>query len=102
MKEQLLFSHFFSIILCFICIVCANLLLPEYCSLFSSNIESGFACDGIDWRNPNPCAICRDKGTALTASIIAGAGICFLFVPFVVYAIQSSRRQPIEQTKLFD
>ncbi|HEX8636761.1 MAG TPA: hypothetical protein VF692_01765 [Pyrinomonadaceae bacterium] len=91
-----------SIILFFICIVSANLILPEYCSLFSGNIESGFACDGIDWRNPKPCAICRDKGMALIASIIAGAGGCFLFAPLLVYAIQNLRQRPIEQTKIFD
>jgi hypothetical protein len=91
-----------SIMSFFICIAGAILILPEYCSFFSSNIESGFACDGIDWRNPKPCAICRDKGIALIASIIAGAGICFPFVPFLVYGIQNLHQRPIKQTKIFD
>jgi hypothetical protein len=84
------------------CIICANFILPEYCSLFSSNIESGFACDGMTFGDPQPCAYCRDKGTALAATIIAGFGFVSFFTPFLVFFLKDIRSRPVKQTKLFD
>ncbi|MDQ2747355.1 MAG: hypothetical protein M3T96_08860 [Acidobacteriota bacterium] len=84
------------------CIVFANHILPEHCSIFSSNIESGFACDGFIIDKPQPCAICRDEGIASAASIVAGFGFVCFFAPFLVFFIKDKRSRPIERTKLFD
>lgn len=84
------------------CLVFANSILPEHCSLFSNNIESGFACDGLTIGKLTPCAICKDKGLALVATIIAGFGIFSCLTPFLVFFIKKRRNSPIEQTKLFD
>ena len=92
----------FSIISFLICVIAAVSILPEHCSFFSSNIESGFACDGIDWRTPKPCAICRNKGVATAASIIAGLGFGSFFVPFAVFALRNFRNRSVKPTKLFD
>jgi hypothetical protein len=92
----------FSTVLFLICIVTAISILPEHCSPFSSNIESGFACDGVDWRNPKPCAICRDKGVARIASIIAGLGLAFFLMPATVIALKNFRSRPVSKTNLFD
>ena len=83
-------------------IVCANLILPEYCSLFSNNIESGQACDTFSLGNSPPCAYCRDKGVALAASIAKGFGIVCFYTPFLVFLIKNRRSHSVKQTKLFD
>ena len=103
-KEKIPYILFpvISFFLFIFCIVFANLILPEYCSLFSNNIESPFACDAINLANPQPCAYCRDKGIALAASIVAGFGIVCFFTPFLVFLIETKRSHPIKQIKLFD
>jgi hypothetical protein len=96
------FVFTFSIIVFMVCIITAVSILPEHCSLFSNNIESGFACDGLDWRNPQPCVICRDKGTAKAASIIAGLGFSFFLIPFAVLTLKDFLSRPTNKVKLFE
>lgn len=91
-----------SIFLFVICIFISQWLIPEHCYLFSNNIESGFACDGIDLLNPRPCPTCDNKQKAIVASIIAGLGIAFLFFPFVFFILKRWRKDSIDQAKLFD
>jgi len=91
-----------SVILFVICFILAYLLLPKYCDLFSNNELHPFACDGLRNWELEPCPICENKAVATVASFIFGLGICFFFLPFVVFAIRNLRNRPVEQTKLFD
>lgn len=100
-QRQIIAVSAVSIFIFFACMIVAISILPEYCFLFSSNIESGFACDGMRPDN-SPCAICQDKRTAKMATIIAVLGICMLIIPFIVFELKKYRNSSIEQPKLFD
>ncbi len=101
-EREITFLVSFSITLFVVCVVSAGWILPEHCSLFSDNIPGGFECDGVDFSKPiSPCG-CQDRRMASVATIIASLGICFLFLPFIIFAIKNSRNRPVEQTKLFD
>jgi hypothetical protein len=84
------------------CFVFAILVLPKNCSLFFSNVPGPQMCHTIPL--PEGCydSFCKDAKTEYAASIIAGLGICLLFLPLIVYAIQNLRKRQNEQTKLFD
>lgn len=100
-QRQVIAVSIVSIFTFFVFIIIAVSILPEYCFLFSSNIESGFACDGMRPDN-SPCPICEDKRTAKMATIIAVLGICMLIIPFIIFELKKYRNSSIEQPKLFD
>ncbi|MBA3694726.1 MAG: hypothetical protein H0W77_15070 [Acidobacteria bacterium] len=65
----------FSVLSFLICVVCGNLMLPKYCSLFLNNELNRLACDGMrDWK-VDPCPIYEDKSAATAATIIFELGI---------------------------
>lgn len=90
-----------SLILFISCLFFSQLILPENCYLYDGRII-GFLCDGIDFKNPQPCPICRDDSATSAAQIVFGLGIGFLFLPFLVFAIKRLRNRPFNQTKLFN
>jgi preprotein translocase subunit SecY len=89
------------LILFIVFLAASQLVLPENCYTHEWR-QVGLLCDGIDLRNPQSCTACGDESKALTARILFISGVCFLILPFVVFAVQARRRLPIEQTKLFD
>ncbi len=90
-----------SFVLFLICLIGANRLLPENCYLFDDRIQ-GFLCDGIDFNNPKPCPICEDDRIVSVAQIMVGFGVGFVFLPFIVYAINDWQSRSANQSKLFD
>jgi hypothetical protein len=91
-----------SIFLCVVCVGIATMILPNNCDLFSSNIPGGLECDGFDFRNPQPCRFCEDRGTAMAAQVFAGLGIAFLAVPGLVFFLNQRRKGVNEPTTLLD
>lgn len=89
-----------SIALSAICLITAFSILPERCSLFSDNVTGGLQCDVLTIPYV-PCG-CQDRRTASVATIIAGMGLSFIFIPLLVYAIRNWQNSSVEQTKLFD
>ena len=101
-SKDLDFVFIASPILSFICVVVSIWILPEQCSLFSDNRMGPFECHTIDSSKPfEPCG-CQDIPTAWLANIIVGLGVCFLFLPLIVFVIRNLRDRPVDQTKLFD
>ncbi len=89
------------LILFLFCLVFANWILPEHCSLFDDNVLGGQTCHTIPM--PAGCEnICEDRATASVASTIVSLGICLFFLPFLIFAIKYLRNRPVSQTKLFD
>ena len=91
-----------SLVISVVCFGIASSILPEYCELFSSNIPSGLLCDGLDLRNPQPCPVCRDRGTAMVAQVFAGMGIASLVLPGFVFFLRNRRNLLKESTHLID
>jgi heme/copper-type cytochrome/quinol oxidase subunit 2 len=83
------------------CLVFANWILPEHCSLFDDGVLGGQTCHTIlmpaGWEN-----ICEDRVTASVALTIVVLGICLFFLPFLIFAIKYLRNRPVSQTELFD
>jgi len=98
--KEAIFIILVPIVLCFICVVTARTILPEHCNLFDDNIMPPQMCHTIPM--PDDCYFCEDKSKALIASTIGGLGICFFFLPFVIFAVRNLRNRPVEETKLFD
>jgi hypothetical protein len=87
-----------SIILFIFCLISANWILPKNCYLFSSNTPHPQACHTLGME----CHLCDDIVTASAVSTIAGLGVLFFSLPFLVSAIRNLRIRSEEQIKIFD
>ena len=79
----------------------AVLIVPKYCSFFSSNELNGLACDGMGDFTLDPCPICEDKGKAVAASILLGLGLGLLILPILINWLKRLHDRPPENPQIF-
>lgn len=92
----------FPVVLGIFCVAFALWILPKNCTLFISNVPGPQMCHTIPM--PAGCfdSFCKDVKTEFAASIIAGIGFGMLCIPAVISLLKNSRKNEVEQTKLFD
>ena len=94
-NREIIWLGVISLVIFVVCLAAANLILPEHCELFSTNIESPFACDALSFP-PRPCPICQDRRQAIVSQVLLGLAFAFLVMPVIVMYLRDRLKRPSE------